>query len=76
MMSSHLPVFRVVPVTEGLTRKLLYSGPPAYIGLVAQLLCDEGVEVAYAPPVETRDAMGALAVVTVVLAATGPTHVH
>jgi Homing endonuclease associated repeat len=47
MMSSHLAVFRVVPVTEGLTRKLLYSGPPAFAGLRQSPMADRRTDQDY-----------------------------
>jgi 5,10-methylene-tetrahydrofolate dehydrogenase/methenyl tetrahydrofolate cyclohydrolase len=49
---------------------LTYEGPPPYVGALAQMLEEEGVTVEY-PPHETRDLSSALAIVAVVLTATG-----
>ena len=53
------------------TQQLIYQGPPALAGVLAQGLEDEGVDVDYEPPLETRDFGTALAIASVVLAATG-----
>jgi hypothetical protein len=53
------------------TTHLTYEGPPPYVGALAQMLEEEGVTVEYTPPHETRDLSSALAIVAVVLTATG-----
>ena len=52
--------------------RLTYEGPPAFVGLLAQIFREEGLSVHYDPPLETRDASGAIAIATVILAVTGP----
>ncbi len=54
------------------TTRLTYVGPPAYTAALAQALEAQGVSVDYRPPMETRDLTTAMAVVSVILAATGP----
>lgn len=51
---------------------LTYVGPPRYAGALARELELRGVAARYQPPFETKDFATAMAVVSVVFAATGP----
>jgi hypothetical protein len=52
--------------------ELTYEGPAALVGLLAQMLREEGLSVSYEPPEEGRDLQEAATPATVVLAVTGP----
>ncbi|MFL6044584.1 MAG: hypothetical protein ACJ72M_05640 [Propionibacteriaceae bacterium] len=57
--------------------ELVYKGPPAFAGLLAQMLRDEGLSVSYGPPeentdLENTDLDGPMQLATVVLLVTGP----
>jgi hypothetical protein len=48
---------------ESETVRLTYRGSPRGIGVLAQMMEEQGVSVRYTPPQETRDMAGALAIV-------------
>jgi hypothetical protein len=52
--------------------ELVYKGPPAFVGLLAQMLREEGLSVSFEPPDETRDLDGVVGLAAVVLGVTGP----
>ncbi len=54
------------------TVQLTYVGPPRFVGALAQALEEAGVSADYQPPMERKDLATAMAVVNVLLAATGP----
>lgn len=58
-------------MVEKVTQQLRYEGPTPLISALAHWLEAEGVEIDYDPPLETRDLNTALAVASVLLAATG-----
>lgn len=51
--------------------ELVYEGPAAFVGLLRQMLREEGLSVSYEPPEESRDIDGPT-LATIVLAVTGP----
>lgn len=59
---------------ESETVRLRYRGGPRGISMLARMLEEQGVAVRCTPPQETRDMSGALAIVAVVLSATGNIH--
>jgi hypothetical protein len=61
----------LVGMADELT-ELVYKGPPAFAGLLAQMLREEGLSVSYGLPEETRDLDGPMPLATVVLGVTGP----
>jgi hypothetical protein len=52
--------------------ELVYEGPTAFVGLLRQMLREEGLTVSYEPPEEGRDLDGAAQLASVVLGVTGP----
>ena len=59
---------------ESNTVRLTYRGGVRGVSMLAQMLEEQGVSVRYAPPRETRDMSEEVAIVAVVLSATGNIH--